>query len=548
MKRAAIYLRVSTAAQAKRNREPEGYSIPAQREACLAKAAELGAEVVGEYADRGESAKTADRPQLKALLDRLQAERDLDYVIVHKVDRLARNRYDDATITYALHKAGVELVSVTENIDDTPVGRFLHAIVAANAEFYSANLAAEARKGLVQKAKAGGTPTRAPLGYLNVRKLIEGREVRTVEVDPERAPHVRWAFAAYGSGAYTLDTLQAALAARGLTTRPTPTRPAKPISRSQLASLLQNPYYVGTVRYAGVEYEGRHERLIDRRTFARVQAVLSAHNHAAEKDRKHHHYLKGSLYCGRCGSRMSLIHAKGNGGTYPYFFCIARMRGTGCEQPYVPVELVERAVEDAYAHVRLSAVQAELARAKLDQALASMREQAEQEAARQRRRCAKLTGKREKLLHAYYAGAVPVDLLRQEQDRLASEIAQAERHLETAEQSFGEVQATLDKALDLLANCERTYRKAPGHLRRQWNQALFERLLVHDDRVEEAEVAEPFATLADPELPRLLEGSATEETAASSAGGSNEVVKVGLAGFEPAASRPPAERADQTAP
>ena len=94
MKRAAIYLRVSTAAQAKRNREPEGDSIPAQREACLAKAAELGAEVVGE------SAKTADRLQLKALLERLKAERDLDYVIVHKVDRLARNRYDDATITY----------------------------------------------------------------------------------------------------------------------------------------------------------------------------------------------------------------------------------------------------------------------------------------------------------------------------------------------------------------------------------------------------------------------------------------------------------------
>lgn len=78
MKRAAIYLRVSTAAQAKRNREPEGYSIPAQREACLAKATELGAEVVGEYVDRGESAKTADRPQLQALLERLRAERDLN--------------------------------------------------------------------------------------------------------------------------------------------------------------------------------------------------------------------------------------------------------------------------------------------------------------------------------------------------------------------------------------------------------------------------------------------------------------------------------------
>lgn len=392
---------------------------------------------------------------------RLEEKRDLDYVIVHKVDRLARNRYDDATITYALHEADVELVSVTENIDRTPVGRFMHAIVAANAEFYSANLAAEAKKGLVQKAKMGGTPTRALLGYLNVRKLIEGREVRTVEVDPERAPHIRWAFAAYGSGAYTLDTLLAALTKRGLRTRPT-AKKSKPISRSQLASMLQNPYYVGVVRYAGVEYEGRHAHLIDKAAFAKAKAVLTAHNHAAEKDRKHHHYLKGSLYCGRCGSRMSLIQAKGNGGKYPYFFCIGRMKGTGCEQPYVPVDLIEAAVENAYGDVAIERSQVELVWEKLDVALNGMREQAEAEAARQRRRLAKLNEEREKLLHAYYAGAVPVDLLRTEQDRLASETRHAQGHLEAAEASFGDVADTLDKALDLLADCQRAYLAAPG--------------------------------------------------------------------------------------
>jgi site-specific DNA recombinase len=121
--------------------------------------------------------------------------------------------------------------------------------------------------------------------------------------------------------------------------------------------------------------------------------------------------------------------------------------------------------------------------------------------------------------HAHYAGAVPLDLLRQEQDRLTTEIAQAEAHLETAERSSGDVQATLDKALDLLANCHRAYRKAPGHLRRQFNQALFERLLVHDDRITGAEIAEPFATLADPDLPQRLDGGATGRTAASSGGG-----------------------------
>lgn len=515
MKRTAIYLRVSTSAQAKRNREPEGYSIPAQREACMRKAASLDAEIVGEYVDRGESAKTADRPELCALMERVKHERDLDYVIVHKVDRLARNRYDDATISYTLKAAGIELVSVTENIDDTPFGRFMHAIVAANAEFYSANLAAEARKGLIQKAKSGGTPNRAPIGYLNIRKMIEGHEVRTVEIDPDRAPHVRWAITAYATGAYTLDTLQDVLTDRGLLTRPTPTRPAKPLSRSQLATLLVNPYYIGIVRYAGVEYEGRHEPLIDKATFNRARAVIEAHGHAEERDRKHEHYLKGALYCGRCGSRMSLIHAKGNGGTYPYFFCIGRARRNGCEQPYQPTDVIEQAVEHLYAHLAPPTKHIEAIRVKLDYAVAGMRTQAQQETRRQQRRLAKLTDERTKLLHAYYQGAIPIDLLHQEQNRIANETAAAEGQLALAERSATDVQTTLDKALDLLADCHGAYGKAPAHLRRQWNQAFFLRLHVHDEDIERADIAEPFATLTAPDLDRALDGHHTQGSSRS---------------------------------
>jgi chromosome segregation ATPase len=123
-----------------------------------------------------------------------------------------------------------------------------------------------------------------------------------------------------------------------------------------------------------------------------------------------------------------------------------------------------------------------------------LRTQAEAESTRQRRRIAKLTEEREKLLHAYYVGAVPIDLLHQEQDRLTAETNQAERQLEVAEASFADIEDTLGKALDLLADCQNAYLAAPGHLRRQWNQALFERLLVYDDDIETAEVAEPFAT------------------------------------------------------
>src|SRR5271166_5753566 len=128
--RAVIYLRVSTAKQVGRDESRDGYSLPAQRDACLRKAEQLGAEVIEEYVDRGESAKTADRPEFQRMLARIQSQRDVDFVILDKIDRFARNRRDDANLMFELTAAGAQSVSVKENIDETPSGQLLHAIMA----------------------------------------------------------------------------------------------------------------------------------------------------------------------------------------------------------------------------------------------------------------------------------------------------------------------------------------------------------------------------------------------------------------------------------
>ena len=162
------YLRVSTKEQAERGGRDEGFSIPAQREANLRKARELGSIVVEEFVDAGESARKADRPELMKMIEYVK-KHDITYCIVHKIDRLARNRADDVAIHFALQEAGVRLVSATENIDETPSGMLLHGIMSTIAEFYSRNLANEVAKGMTQKAITGGTSGKAPIGYLNVR-------------------------------------------------------------------------------------------------------------------------------------------------------------------------------------------------------------------------------------------------------------------------------------------------------------------------------------------------------------------------------------------
>jgi hypothetical protein len=218
------------------------------------------------------------------------------------------------------------LVSATENIDETPSGMLVHGIMSSIAEFYSLNLATEVTKGLVQKAAAGGTPTRAPIGYLNVRKRDElGRDIRTIEVDPERSPHVTWAFHAYASGNWTTAQIYEELIARGLTTLPTPRHPAKPLAFSSVHRMLTNPYYKGDVTYKGVTYAGTHTPIVPIEVWYRVQTVLSAHNSAGDRRRRHDHYLKGIVYCGACGSRLMISNARSaSGNIYPYFVCAGR--------------------------------------------------------------------------------------------------------------------------------------------------------------------------------------------------------------------------------
>jgi site-specific DNA recombinase len=156
-KRAVIYLRVSTAEQAHGDGASEGYSIPAQRDSCTRKAHDLGAQVVAEFVDRGESARSAARPGLQLMLGRLAEHKDVEYVIVHKVDRLARNRADDVQIQLSIERAGARLISVSESVDDTPSGKLVRNIMADLAEFYSANLATEIQ-GLDPEGQHGRHP------------------------------------------------------------------------------------------------------------------------------------------------------------------------------------------------------------------------------------------------------------------------------------------------------------------------------------------------------------------------------------------------------
>lgn len=412
--RAVVYLRVSDKSQVERDDTEEGYSIPAQREACLQLIREQGWSLVDEYCDRGESASKDDdaRPQFNAMLERIYEQGDVDVIVVHKRDRFARNAARHLALRAALRKRGVRLESVVNKLEETAAGWLAEGIEALVNEYHSANLSAEVKKGMRQKAQMGGWIHRAPIGYLNRKEWEAGRRMAYVIPDPERAPLISEAFRLYASGEYTLDQLATELEARGLRMRAWRSRPARPLSVNGVRWVLGNRFYVGVVEYNGVEYQGRHEHLVDAQTFERVQSILTSRGGEGTRDVHHRHYLKGLLVCGVCGRRLSLQLSKGK---YLYFYCLGqkdRRRPTGCREAYISAVTLEQQVEALYERIQLRADMAERLGHWLDAELIAREERNVAERDFQTKRMDKLNAQRRKLLDAYYAGAVDVVMLR----------------------------------------------------------------------------------------------------------------------------------------
>jgi site-specific DNA recombinase len=509
---AVLYLRVSTKEQAEKNGEEEGYSIPAQRNACQRKAESLGAAVVEEFVDRGESARNAKRPELQRMLAYVK-ETPVSYVIVHKLDRLARDRGDDVEISIALKTAGSTLVSCSENIDETPSGILLHGIMSAMAEFYSRNLAAEVMKGTIQKLKSGGSVGKAPLGYLNVRSVENGREARTVEIDPVRGPLMKWAFETYAIGEIGLRQLLSELTQRGLDVPATARKPAKPLYLSHLHSLLRHPFYKGTVRYMKVEYPGRHDPLVSEETWDKVQEIMDARNQAREKQHKHHHYLKGSLFCGSCGSRMIVTNARSRSGRiYPYFVCIGRhQKRNDCTMKAVSIERIEELVEEHYKTIELTPEVRDVLIEILTEDLATLQKQGASERKRLERQRRRLLDERSKLLQAHYADAIPLDLLKSEQNRIKGRLKKLEERMATTAKHQAETEANLRKTLAFAGDCHSAYRRAKPTTRRLFNQAFFRKIFVIDESHVRSELAPPFDLLLNGEVKARAAAIASDE-------------------------------------
>ena len=311
---AVIYVRVSSEEQTR------NMSLETQQKRAADYAERQGWSVSRVFVERGESAKTWQRPEFKALIDYCQVNRGrVHFVIVDSLSRFARNTGDHHTVRALLAKYGVMLRSVSEPIDDSSSGRFMESVLAAYAQFDNDLRADRTKSGMETGMRKGRWMHKPPLGY-----LFQGtRDTARLAPDPARAHFIREAFELFASSGLTAKEVRNLLTRKGFRTNK-----GKPVSPQTFSTLLRNAIYAGWIvnKGWGIHERGDFSPLVEQSTFDAVQARLSGSTPKHARSRAHNAFpLKGTVKCGMCGGSLTASKSRGrNGQRYPFYRCWRR--------------------------------------------------------------------------------------------------------------------------------------------------------------------------------------------------------------------------------
>lgn len=321
MERGVIYARYSSSGQ----REE---SIEGQLRECRAYAERYGILVVGEYCDAAMTGTNDKRPQFQRLI-RDSAKGQFDVVILWKIDRFARSKYDSAIYKHKLKQNGVRVAYAKESIPEGPEGIIFESLMEGFAEYYSANLSQNVKRGFYDSALKLQTLGQYVYG---LQKGADGR----FEQNPTQAPIVRRIFDEYTSGRPATDIYKDLNAEGHRTIR------GKPFNKNSLRRILQNEKYCGVYEYADIRVEDGIPAIVSKEMFEKARRMVRMHHEKpAARKVDGGFLLTGKLFCGKCGEPMT-----GDGGTsktgkvYQYYTCNNR-RLKKCDKKRAPKKWIE---------------------------------------------------------------------------------------------------------------------------------------------------------------------------------------------------------------
>ena len=267
-------------------------SIEGQLRECTAFAEKNGITILRHYIDRAFSAKTDNRPEFQNMI-KDSGKKLFDMVIVWKLDRFARNRYDSARYKATLKKNGVKVVSATEVISEGAEGIILESVLEGYAEYYSADLSEKVIRGMTDNALKckfnGGT---LPIGY-----VIDSDQ--HFQIDPLTAPFILEAFKRYDTGS-TMTQIRDWMNEQGVRN----TR-GQEMTYNSIQHMLNNRRYIGEFKYRDVIVPDGIPAIVPQDLFDRVQEKLAKNKKAPARHKAEDDYLLTTkLFCGYCGAYM----------------------------------------------------------------------------------------------------------------------------------------------------------------------------------------------------------------------------------------------------
>lgn len=348
----AAYIRYSSSMQ------DDSFSLDAQLRQIKSRAAQDGVEIVIVFSDPAQSAYT--KKYRTGIVDMLAAARRglFERLYIHKLDRLARRIEWAIEIVKQLEEFGVTLKAVEQHFDlTTPEGKLMFHLLGSLGEFYSDNLSKETHKGKYERAMQGFHNGWVPWGYIS-----EFRDGRKMAVPDEKIKDdVRQAFELYATGQYYDQNIANWINARGHKTF----RGGR-FTKDGVRDLLQNPFYMGYVRYRGVFVKGKkhrgtgemvkgqHEPLISEELFQTCQKVRAQRRSAADRNQitRRVYLLGGIIYCAHCGRRMR-AQSQRNG--WRYYRESSRFSGIDCAyySRGVRAEEVEPVIDNLIRNLKL---------------------------------------------------------------------------------------------------------------------------------------------------------------------------------------------------
>ena len=298
-------------------------------------------QLIAEFTDEAVSGKTDDREDFQNMINQLlKGHLQVDYVLVHKFNRFARNKYDSALYKKRLKDIGVKVISVSQKIDDTPEGELLEGFLESIDQYYSANLALEVRKGLRENALKG--------------KHNGGKKLLGLSVDEngyyyanDDAWIVRRIFEEYANGIPKTEIC------RRLNEEGLRNQYGRTFNPRHIYDMLRNEKYIGVYQYTitakeVVRLEGViRDPIIDYPLWEKAKSVRAEPTKKKYRERKRYYHLTGKTKCLECGMPISGAGAKKqkNGDIYSYYKCTGKSKHkNGCTNTSLNKEWFESSV------------------------------------------------------------------------------------------------------------------------------------------------------------------------------------------------------------